>query len=106
MRDARHRRSTAGGACLPGHSVRLAPAFWAVVAQGGEHRPYASYLPMVFRLLVEGSAKEQIVQALVEIQTGAMGMHSGHGRADAAAGALLDWREWISEHSDWYEHGE
>ena len=59
---------------------------------------YNSYVPQIFHLLVRGADKEAVIQALVEIQTEAMGLPGGRARADAAVDALLEWREWISEH--------
>lgn len=74
-----------------------------VAGAPGARDEYDAYLPAIYRLLVQGAEKEQIVQALVEIEVEAMGLSGSGTRAGAAVDALLKWRERnagsASEHS-------
>ena len=76
---------------------------WDPIGVAGE--PYArdeyeSYLPGIFRMLVEGAAREELIHALLEIEAGSMGLHEGRRRAEVAVDALLRWRGWWLEQRD------
>lgn len=77
-----------------------------VAGAPGARDEYHAYLPMVFRLLVEGGDKDRLSQALLEVQAGAMGLPRDPASAGAAATVLLEWREWVSKHKDRYGRGE
>ncbi len=63
----------------------------------GARDEYEAYLPRVFELVHAESASSSIVDYLVEVQTGAMGLSADRSAAEAAAEALQEWREWIDE---------
>jgi len=62
----------------------------------GARDEYFSYLPHVFQLVCDGSGSDQIVEYLIHVQISRMGMAPNQPRAEAAAAALLEWREWIA----------
>jgi hypothetical protein len=58
---------------------------------------YDSYLPQVFRMVVDGVSRERIVDHLVNVESEYMGLTASRSRAERAVDCLLDWWDWISE---------
>ena len=66
-----------------------------VAGAPGARDEYESYLPQVFRLLMDGAEREAIVEFLVRIETESMGLRPNPAGAAAAVDALFEWREWL-----------
>ena len=61
----------------------------------GARDEYESYLPQVFKLVLDGAERDQIVEFLVQTEADHIGLPPNHAAAASAAETLLEWREWI-----------
>ena len=63
----------------------------------GARDEYESYLPEVFKLLIDGAGQDRIVDYLVRVETESMGLQLDRVRATNAAFVLIEWRKWFDE---------
>lgn len=68
-----------------------------IAGSPGARDEYDAYLPQVFKLVVEGVPREQLVEYLLSIESERMGLAPKRPGAENAVDSLLEWWEWISE---------
>lgn len=66
-----------------------------VAGAPGARDEYESYLPHVFRLVLEGAEPDSICKYLVQIETEGMGLKPNVANAASTVEVLLGWREWL-----------
>ena len=61
----------------------------------GARDEYESYLPQVFKLVLEGSSDSDVTEYLLQIEENSMGLSPKREHAETTAQQLLEHREWI-----------
>jgi hypothetical protein len=66
-----------------------------VAGAPGARDEYESYLPQVFKLVLEGAEPQRIIKYLVQIETEGMCLEPNVANAASIVEVLLEWREWL-----------